>query len=96
MQTLFLRLVGRELPSEIRSNPRGYLYRFAVNIALDVLRARQRRAVHGESAGMLERVAVVRASLAEEEVFAKLREALAELNPKAAQIVVLRHLHGLC
>ena len=94
VQTLFLRLLHRELSGEIRSNPRGYLYRSAVNIALDVLRARKRRGGHTENAEVLERIATDRSSLAEEDVFAKLREALGELNPKAAEIVVLRHLHG--
>ena len=36
IQTLFLRLCRRELPAELRTNPRGYLYRAAVNASLDV------------------------------------------------------------
>lgn len=93
VQTLFVRLLGKELPPEVRSNPRGYLYRSAVNIALDVVRSRKRHGI-ADDAGMLDRVTSERTSVAEEDAFATLREALAELRPKAAEIVILHHLHG--
>lgn len=94
LQTLFLRLLGRELSRDVQANPRGYLYRATVNIALDVLRARKRRAVSEDDTEMLEEPTVTSLSLGEEDVFGRLREALAELNPKAAQILILRHVHG--
>jgi RNA polymerase sigma-70 factor (ECF subfamily) len=43
LQTIFLRLVGRDLNDEILANPKGYLHRAAVNEAISVLRARERR-----------------------------------------------------
>jgi RNA polymerase sigma-70 factor (ECF subfamily) len=94
LQTLFLRLLGRELSGDVQANPRAYLYRATVNIALDVLRARKRRPVSDHSAAMLEEPAARTASRGEEDFLARLREALAELNPKAVEILILRHVHG--
>lgn len=91
LQTLFLRLLGKELPADVRDNPRRYLYRATVNISLDVLRARQRHpaveAIPVEAAGRV-------ASRGEEELLARFRAGLAELNSKAAEILILRHVHG--
>ena len=42
VQTIFLRLLGRALPVEWMKNPRAYLYRAAVNLSLNTIRARQR------------------------------------------------------
>src|SRR5215813_423607 len=42
LQTLFLRLLRRECPPDIESNPKAYLHRAAVNIALDVVKLRNR------------------------------------------------------
>src|SRR5690242_9321389 len=35
VQTIFLRLLGRDRPPDIWKNPRAYLYRSAVNIAIN-------------------------------------------------------------
>jgi RNA polymerase sigma-70 factor (ECF subfamily) len=87
VQTLFLRLLGRELAGDVHANPRGYLYRAAVNIALDVLRARKRRAYTDDDPELL-------AAGGEAPAFATLREVLTELHPKSAEILILYHLHG--
>src|SRR5215472_911002 len=42
VQTIFLRLLRRDGLLDLRPNPRGYLYRAAVNQALSVVQARQR------------------------------------------------------
>src|SRR5262245_12120374 len=42
LQTVFLRLLRRELPPVFGANPRAYLFRAAVNAALDVTRSRRR------------------------------------------------------
>src|SRR5262245_31773914 len=42
LQTLFLRLLRRECPPDIEKNPKAYLHRAAVNIALDVVKLRNR------------------------------------------------------
>ena len=41
LQSLFLRLVRRPLPPEFGKNPKGYLYRAAVNLSLDTIRSRR-------------------------------------------------------
>src|SRR5437764_3859272 len=50
VQTLFLKLLRRQRPLDLDSNPKGYLHRAAVNAALDLLRSRKRaEAAAGES-----------------------------------------------
>jgi RNA polymerase sigma factor (sigma-70 family) len=48
VQTLFLQLLRRGCPPALRENPKAYLYRAAVNLALNAVKSRQRRtsAVH--------------------------------------------------
>jgi RNA polymerase sigma-70 factor (ECF subfamily) len=94
IQTLFLRLCRRELPSALVVSPRAYLYRAAVNIALDVLRTKRRHPADGEDWEMLNAPADSQASRGEEELYDRLRIALAELKPRAAEILILRHVHG--
>src|SRR5687767_13306155 len=43
VQTLFLQLLRRGFPPDFRKNPRGYLYRAAINRALNVVKSRRRR-----------------------------------------------------
>jgi RNA polymerase sigma-70 factor (ECF subfamily) len=93
VQTLFLRLVRRQLPPDVRTNVAGYFYRAAVNQSLDVLRSRRR----SELVGNLEPLDV--AAGAEESPFAErlhlhLEAALAALRPEAVQILVLRYTHN--
>jgi len=93
VQTIFLRLLQRETPRDMLKNPRGYFYRAAVNLSLTIVQTRRRRAQTEES----EELAVtipVRASSRAEELHRKLYEAIGELKPKAAAIVVLRYLHN--
>jgi RNA polymerase sigma-70 factor (ECF subfamily) len=94
IQTLFLRLCRRELPADLRANPRGYLYRAAVNGALDILRTKRRHPAEGDDEGILNAPARKQTSRGEEELFDQLRRALAELKPKAAEILILHHVHG--
>jgi RNA polymerase sigma-70 factor (ECF subfamily) len=93
VQTIFLKLLQRDRPSDFMSpNPRGYLYRAAVNQALTVVQTRQRR----ERAQVDEEVAEAlpaRASTHAEDLHRKLYEAIAQLNRKTASILILRYLH---
>jgi len=93
IQTLFLRLCRRDFPPALVANPRAYLYKAAVNIALDVLRTRRRHPVERDDR-MLNIASESYASLGEEEIYDRLRVALAELKPRAAQTLILRHVHG--
>jgi RNA polymerase sigma factor (sigma-70 family) len=40
LQTIFLRLLRREVPPDLKSNPKAYLYRAAVNLSLNMIRER--------------------------------------------------------
>src|SRR6186713_1557452 len=42
LQTLFLRLLRREILPDIDKNPKAYMHRAAINIALDIVKQRAR------------------------------------------------------
>jgi RNA polymerase sigma-70 factor (ECF subfamily) len=52
LQNLFVRIMRRDLPPDFNKNPKAYLYRAAVNLALNVVRSR----THRVSAGTLTEV----------------------------------------
>jgi RNA polymerase sigma-70 factor (ECF subfamily) len=89
MQTLFVRLLRRELPPDFDRNPKAYLYRAAVNTALNIVRARKLR-----SPESIREEASEEPSSAEEQAREVLRRAMTELSPKAAEILILRYVHG--
>ena len=92
LQTVFLRLMRHGPAGEV-SNPGSYLHRSAVNAALDLLRTR-REAQHIDAedepnipqAGSMER------DLLSAELRDWLREALARMNPRWAEMFVLRYI----
>jgi RNA polymerase sigma-70 factor, ECF subfamily len=93
VQTIFLRLAGREVDSHSVDNLAAYLYRAAINTALDLLRARRE--------GQLVSLDVVEDrrddnSVSEDEqgLRRRLREALARLSPRWAEMFVLKHIEG--
>jgi RNA polymerase sigma-70 factor, ECF subfamily len=89
LQTVFLRLMRREGAPLAMDFVSSYLYRAAVNTALDVLRAR-RPSVPIED--VEERLAAVPdPSDRRDEIRASLRNALARLQPRWAEIFVLRY-----
>jgi RNA polymerase sigma-70 factor (ECF subfamily) len=93
VQTVFLRLLQRERPPELLNNPRGYLYRAAVNSSLTIVQTRRRRALTEDSEDAAVSIPA-RVSSRAEELHQKLYEAIAQLKPKAAAIVILRYLHN--
>src|SRR6185503_13999637 len=42
LQSLFLRFLGRGFPPDLRTNPKGYLYRAAFNMSLNIVRSRKK------------------------------------------------------
>lgn len=92
LQTIFLRLLRRELSSPFRSNAKGYFYRAAVNLALDTLRAKKRLELVGDS-GRFESIADTSDTTQTEAMHRRVTEAIAELNPNAAHILILRYVH---
>jgi RNA polymerase sigma-70 factor (ECF subfamily) len=93
MQTVFLKLFRNLPPSDIRQKPRAYLYRAAVNTALNVVRSRQHQ-VLTDQPDSFESNAPWRQSDTKADMHENLRVALAELRPKAAEIFILRYVHG--
>jgi len=93
LQTVFLRLARQ--PSSTLLNPRSYLYRAAINCALDLLRSRQASPVvplevaDGRDAPVVETDAAEAAELR-----GSLRRALARLHPRLAEVFVLRFVEG--
>lgn len=97
-QAVFLRLAtAGEVPAA--NNPGSYLYRAAINGALDLLRRRKTAAREplDEAAGV---ASVGQGSSPENEASSRqlgelLRVAIGELSPRAAEMFTLRHIEGL-
>src|SRR5215813_4613190 len=79
LQTIFLRLLRREFPYDLKKNPKAYLYRAAVNSSLDTIRSRQRRALTYAGERLADR-ACGDESRCGEEMHQRLLGAIAELS----------------
>jgi len=94
LQTLFLRLLRRESIPDIERNPRAYMHRAAINISLDIVKQRSRSVATGN----VEEELADRSSRPHRtpafRVQDWLRDALAELSPKASEIFILKHIEG--
>ena len=91
LQTVFLRLAGRDLSADLIENPEGYLRRAAVNAAINLLALKSRKNVSLEksaepSAGTNH---AERSDLRE-----VLRMAMAKLGSRTAEMFALRFLEG--
>ena len=93
LQTIFLKLLRRQFPPDLSRNPRGYLYRAAVNASLSIVRSR-RRHVQLSDADRLRAREHVADSTAEEEIQRRLLDAIGQLNPSAVEILMLRYVHN--
>src|SRR5262249_2640169 len=91
LQTIFLSLLRREFPPDLKKSPKAYFYRAAFNRSLDVVRARRRKVVSAET----ERVEKPVSQEWEfaEEAERRLYEAIAQLHPTAVQMLMLRYVH---
>ena len=92
VQTVFIRLLRSGMPPEFRRNPKGYLYRAAINQALTILRDRRRHPT--TDLGMVTAAEASADTNSKEEIHRKLHDAIAELPPQSAEIVVLRYMHN--
>lgn len=99
LQTIFLRLTSKDGRSGLSANPRAYLYRAAINASLDLVRYRKRSASVPldfvdtdenpvSSAGNPEN------DLMESELKELVRQAVAQLEGRAAVAFVLRYYEG--
>jgi RNA polymerase sigma-70 factor (ECF subfamily) len=92
LQTVFLRLLRRELPGKPGRNTKAYLYRAALNLSLDTLRSR-RRHPSVEDAESVDALKEQPAPATDNDLHSRLYEAIATLKPDTAEIVILRYVH---
>ena len=90
LQNLFLRLLQRGFPPDVRRNAKGYLYRVAINLALDSVRSRRRQIVR-ENLASMQSAASTMNSGSNEEIEASLRKVVGELDPENAELLLLRY-----
>jgi RNA polymerase sigma-70 factor (ECF subfamily) len=92
VQAIFLQLLRRGFPPDFRRNPKAYLYRAAVNRALNAVKSRRRRAsdVDPATLHLAVEASVVDAKADLEE---RLVTAIAQLNPRAVEMLILRYEH---
>ena len=98
LQTVFLRLLRRAEPPDLRPSPGSYLYRAAVNAALDVVRGRGSSPTVALDEGAAEPPGPEaqqpdRQTLGRE-LRDHLRRAVAKLQPRHAEMFVLHHFEG--
>jgi RNA polymerase sigma-70 factor (ECF subfamily) len=91
VQQIFLRLLRSGLPPDLKRNAKGYLYRAAVNLSLDTIRSRRRQEIANTAPDTENSTPVDSQTV--EETHRRLARALAELDPQAAQILVLKYIH---
>ena len=91
LQTVFLRLAGRDLSADLIENPEGYLRRAAVNAAINLIELKSRKNVSLENAAE----PVEPANHADRRDLREvLRIAMAKLGTRTAEMFALRFLEG--
>jgi RNA polymerase sigma-70 factor (ECF subfamily) len=88
LQTVFLRLLRRDAACGEITQTESYLRRAAIHCSLDLIRQRQREALKAAGA------APDPASTVDPELRESLKQALAELDPRPAEMFVLRYFEG--
>lgn len=94
LQTIFLKLLRREFPPDLKKNPEAYLYRAAVNLSLDVLKTRRRQPQRTDDPEVVEAPIPPSDAQFGDHMHRLLYEAIAQLRPEAAEILVLRYVHN--
>jgi len=91
-QAVFLRVAKPRVCREAIANPESYIYRAAINGALDLLRRRHREAaVPIDAAGELAGSTRLEQASEARQMTALLRGALAKVSARAAEMFVLRY-----
>jgi RNA polymerase sigma-70 factor (ECF subfamily) len=96
LQTVFLRIIRREEPPLRADDAASYLHRAATNASLDLLRRRKaaRSQPIEDPDSLLDHEPGPQRDHEGAELRDRLRTALAALNPRAAEIFVLRYFDG--
>ena len=96
LQSIFVKLLQRGLPSDVRLNPARYLHRAAANLSLNVLRNRKRRRLVDDVE--LHEIPATQGDehdgAREREEYEQLTEAMSHLKPRALEILLLYYKHG--
>ena len=92
LQTIFLRLVRRSSPPDIRQNPKGYFYRAAVRLSLDTIQSRRREVLTADFTA-IEGHTSAEAFTAQGGLDKRLVQTLAKLKPRSVEMVMLRYAH---
>lgn len=93
VQTIFLRLHRRGVLSAVKENPKAYLYRAAVNAAVSVVRSRRRYILTNDETEF-DRPVEGNTSNSEPAIQGEFLAAIAQLNPSAIEILILRYEHN--
>jgi RNA polymerase sigma-70 factor, ECF subfamily len=94
VQTVFLRLAVRQEAKEEADNLAAYLYRAAINSALDLLRARREGKLVSLDAAEHHPSDEAASLEGDQGLRIRLRAALARLRPRWAEMFVLKHIEG--
>jgi RNA polymerase sigma-70 factor (ECF subfamily) len=89
LQSLFLKLLQLESPPDRERSLKGYLYRAAINLSLNIVRARKRR----DETEDVDSLAAPEPSHYANERQRRLMDAVAQLPPRAVEILILRYEH---
>jgi RNA polymerase sigma-70 factor (ECF subfamily) len=94
LQSLFVKLLQNGIPPDLKQSPARYLHRAAVNLSLNVLRSRKRRRLVDGVEDLAIPVFDGRdADRQYEEFHERLMRALAQLKPRALEILLLHYKH---
>jgi RNA polymerase sigma-70 factor (ECF subfamily) len=91
VQTIFLKLIRQDFPPDLTTNAEAYLYRAAVNSSLSTIRSRRHEVLVDDYAWL---EVPAPADPENRERHRQLYEAIAELKPEAAQLLILRYMHN--
>ena len=96
LQSIFLKLLQREFPSALMKSPRAYLYRAAVNLALNTVRSRKHKNIASD-VELLEAPEVSADGAADrvsDEMRRDLLNAISRFKPRVVEVLVLRYEHN--
>ena len=97
LQTVFLRLVRRREILDLSPSPSAYLHRAAINAALDIVRSRNNKVVPIDEIApdTIRHLGLnPEAQHTDREMHRIIRQAIARLEGRSAEIFVLRYLEG--
>ncbi|MBA3322700.1 MAG: sigma-70 family RNA polymerase sigma factor [Pyrinomonadaceae bacterium] len=98
LQTIFLRLARNDEAVDFSPSPASYFYRAAINASLDLLRSRSRArsiALEDVDAALLTSPLLSpETQYADQELRLLVRQAVARLGTRAAEVFVLRYFEG--